>query len=57
MIAVEGWRDPPRIAEALERIDAASLCRPFIREPHLAVRGRHSELTPAECISCNESTA
>jgi 2,4-dienoyl-CoA reductase-like NADH-dependent reductase (Old Yellow Enzyme family) len=54
VISVEGWRDPLRIAEALERIDAVSLCRPFIREPHLAARWRDGDLRPAKCISCNK---
>ena len=53
VICVEGWRDPRRIAQALESIDAVSLCRPFIREPHLAARWRSGDLTPASCISCN----
>jgi 2,4-dienoyl-CoA reductase-like NADH-dependent reductase (Old Yellow Enzyme family) len=54
VISVEGWRDPVRIAAALERVDAVSLCRPFIREPHLAARWRAGDLTPATCISCNK---
>jgi len=54
VISVEGWRDPLRIAAALERIDAVSLSRPFIREPHLAARWRDGDLTPATCISCNK---
>lgn len=54
VISVEGWRDPVRIAAALERIDAVSLCRPLIREPHLAARWRAGDLTPATCISCNK---
>lgn len=33
VLSVEGWRDPLRIAHALDSIDAVSLCRPFIREP------------------------
>ena len=53
VISVEGWRDPLRIAQALRRIDAVSMCRPFIREPHLAARWRDGDLTPAKCISCN----
>lgn len=53
VISVEGWRDPLRIAAALERIDAVSLSRPFIREPHLAARWRDGDLAPATCISCN----
>ena len=54
VISVEGWRDPLRIVAALERIDAVSLCRPFIREPRLAARWRDGDLTPATCISCNK---
>ncbi len=54
VISVEGWRDPLRIAAALERVDAISLCRPFIREPRLAARWRGGDLTPATCISCNK---
>ena len=54
VLSVEGWRDPLRIAEALERIDAVSLCRPFIREPALVARWRSGDLAPATCISCNK---
>lgn len=54
VISVEGWRDPLRIAEALEHVDAVSLSRPFIREPHLAQRWRDGDLKPAACISCNK---
>ena len=54
VLSVEGWRDPLRIARALESIDAVSLCRPFIREPHLAARWQGGDLTPATCISCNK---
>jgi hypothetical protein len=54
VISVEGWRDPRRIAVALERIDAVSLCRPFIREPRLTKRWRDGDLSPAKCISCNK---
>jgi len=54
VLTVEGWRDPLRIALALERIDAVSMSRPFIREPHLPARWRDGDLTPATCISCNK---
>ena len=54
VLSVEGWRDPLRIADALERIDAVSLCRPFIREPALVARWRSGDLAPATCISCNK---
>jgi 2,4-dienoyl-CoA reductase-like NADH-dependent reductase (Old Yellow Enzyme family) len=54
VICVEGWRDPQTIAQALQSIDAVSLCRPFIREPHLTARWRSGDLAPATCISCNK---
>jgi 2,4-dienoyl-CoA reductase-like NADH-dependent reductase (Old Yellow Enzyme family) len=54
VICVEGWRDPGNIAQALQSIDAVSLCRPFIREPHLAARWRSGDLAAATCISCNK---
>jgi 2,4-dienoyl-CoA reductase-like NADH-dependent reductase (Old Yellow Enzyme family) len=54
VLSVEGWRDPLKIAQALTTVDAVSLCRPFIREPHLAERWRGGDLTPATCISCNK---
>lgn len=33
--------------------DCISLCRPFIREPHLVERFQRGEREPAKCISCN----
>lgn len=33
--------------------DYISLCRPFIREPHLIARWRSGDLRKATCISCN----
>lgn len=33
--------------------ECISLCRPFIREPHLVKRFREGDQEPAECISCN----
>ena len=54
VICVEGWRDPRAIAQALQSIDAVSLRRPFIREPHLAARWRSGDLAAATCISCNK---
>ena len=54
VICVEGWRDPRTVAQVLQSIDAVSLCRPFIREPHLAARWRSGDLAPASCISCNK---
>jgi 2,4-dienoyl-CoA reductase-like NADH-dependent reductase (Old Yellow Enzyme family) len=33
--------------------DFVSMCRPFIREPHLVNRWQENNRTPATCISCN----
>lgn len=54
VISVEGWRDPVNIMKALEKIDAVSMSRPFIREPDLANRWLGGDLSPAHCISCNK---
>lgn len=54
VISVEGWRDPVKIAKALEKIDAVSMSRPFIREPNLVNRWLSGDLSPAHCISCNK---
>jgi 2,4-dienoyl-CoA reductase-like NADH-dependent reductase (Old Yellow Enzyme family) len=54
VISVEGWRSPVKIAQALEKIDAISMSRPFIREPHLVKRWIDGDHSPAHCISCNE---
>lgn len=54
VISVEGWRSPPEITKALEKIDAISMSRPFIREPHLVNRWLKGDLSPAHCISCNK---
>lgn len=51
---VEGWRDPALINSALEKVDAVSMSRPFIREPGLAGRWLSGDTEPAECISCNK---
>lgn len=54
VVTVEGWRDPLKILKALEKVDAVSMCRPFIREPDLVNRWGGGDLSPAECISCNK---
>jgi len=54
VVSVEGWRDPLKIAKALEKIDAVSMSRPFIREPNLVNRWLRGDLSPALCISCNK---
>lgn len=35
------------------RADLVSMCRPFIREPHILKRWRKGEGSPALCVSCN----
>ena len=37
--------------------DMVSMCRPFIREPHLITRWQRGEITPAACITCNKCMA
>lgn len=54
VISVEGWRDPVKIAKTLKRVDAISMCRPFIREPDIANRWLNGDQTPALCVSCNK---
>jgi 2,4-dienoyl-CoA reductase-like NADH-dependent reductase (Old Yellow Enzyme family) len=54
VISVEGWRDPLKVTKTLEKIDAVSMSRPFIREPDLANRWLNGDLSTALCISCNK---
>ncbi len=54
VISVEGWRTPAAIHNALQKLDAVSMSRPFIREPHLVKRWKNGDLSPAKCISCNQ---
>ena len=54
VISVEGWRSPEKIENALEKIDAISMSRPFIREPDLVNRWLGGDTSPALCISCNK---
>lgn len=56
VITVAGHRQPARILKALEDTGAvaASLCRPFIREPALAARWLQGDDAPATCISCSK---
>ena len=54
VIAVEGWRSPMIINEALKKIDVVSMSRPFIREPHLTNRWLAGDLSPAYCISSKQ---
>jgi 2,4-dienoyl-CoA reductase-like NADH-dependent reductase (Old Yellow Enzyme family) len=39
------------------KADMISLCRPFIREPHLLKRWREGDISPAKCVSCNRCLA
>lgn len=53
VICVGGWRSRGRIEAALDSVDAVSLSRPFIRQPHLANLWKNGGQEPATCISCN----
>lgn len=53
VICVGGWRSRGRIEAALDSVDAVSLSRPFIRQPHLANLWKSGGQDPATCISCN----
>ncbi len=52
---VNGIRSLEKAQEIIARNDAdmISLCRPFIREPHLISRWLKGDTRPATCISCN----
>lgn len=55
IMLVGGLRDLRMIEEISMKgeADLFSLCRPFIREPHLVKRWRAGDKSPAKCISCN----
>jgi 2,4-dienoyl-CoA reductase-like NADH-dependent reductase (Old Yellow Enzyme family) len=52
---VNGIRSLEKAREIISSGDAdmVSLCRPFIREPHLISRWLKGDTRPAACISCN----
>lgn len=52
---VNGIRSLEKAQEIISSNDAdmVSLCRPFIREPHLISRWMTEDTRPATCISCN----
>ena len=52
---VNGIRSLERAKEIISSHDAdmVSLCRPFIREPHLISRWLKGDTGPATCLSCN----
>jgi len=56
VILVGGIRNLSTANEILQSGDAdlISMCRPFIREPHLMVRWQQGITEPATCISCNK---
>jgi 2,4-dienoyl-CoA reductase-like NADH-dependent reductase (Old Yellow Enzyme family) len=56
LILVGGLRSPNVIEKILSDrvVDMVSLCRPFIREPHLVRRWKEGDLRKATCISCNQ---
>ncbi len=54
VISVGGWRSRPRIEAALDQVDAVSMSRPFIRQPHLANLWKSGQSAAATCISCGQ---
>lgn len=56
VIAVAGIRSLEMAKDIVDSGDAdlISMCRPFIREPHLVARWQAGETEPAKCISCNK---
>jgi len=54
VIVVGGWRGKARVEEALDKVDAVSMARPFIRQPHLANIWKSGQSDTATCISCSQ---
>ena len=54
IIVVGGFRSRNIIEEALDKVDAVSLCRPFIRQPRLAAAWQEGSSEDPTCISCNK---
>lgn len=52
VIVVGGWRSRAKVEDALDKVDAVSMSRPFIREPHLANQWKGGANANARCISC-----
>ena len=57
VIAVGGFRSRSVIENALNSVDAVSICRPFIRQPDLANLFRDRITDKAECVSCGKCLA
>ncbi|HVN94818.1 MAG TPA: NADH:flavin oxidoreductase [Syntrophorhabdaceae bacterium] len=55
VMMVGGLRNPVFMKEIIEKgeADYISLCRPFIREPHIINDWQQGDLHRARCISCN----
>jgi 2,4-dienoyl-CoA reductase-like NADH-dependent reductase (Old Yellow Enzyme family) len=54
VVTVGGFRGRAKVERALEHVDAVALCRPFIRQPRLALSWQAGSQQPASCISCNQ---
>ncbi len=54
VMVVGGLRDPRLMQQVLDdgKADMLSMCRPFIREPHILLRWKRGDFTPTACISC-----
>jgi len=52
IIVVGGWRSRQRIEEALDHVDAVSICRPLVRQPDLVNQWKAGSQEPAQCVSC-----
>jgi len=59
VILVGGIRSLETAQDIVNSGDAnmVSMCRPFIREPHLVARWQGGETAPAACITCNKCMA
>ena len=56
VILVGNNRDPLALEQILNetKISFFSMARPFLREPDLAARWEHDDLTPSKCIGCGK---
>ena len=57
VIVVGGFRSRSKVEEALEHVDAVSLCRAFIRQPSLALEWENGSRAPSRCISCGQCSS
>jgi 2,4-dienoyl-CoA reductase-like NADH-dependent reductase (Old Yellow Enzyme family) len=55
VMVVGGFRSYEVARKAVndDGMDYITMARPFIREPHLALRWKQGDTSPAKCISCN----